>query len=225
MLICNIKCFFGGDIIINVYFCDALNIISINQHQLRFGGLSILLCSMPSLHVTPASEVLLYHTTKSKENSNKVLFLKDKVLDRKDVWLKWVFQSLIFADSWWPAWQLGLWLFSTLTSTSGTTSSSKDTRLARKCPRTSLQPRSSVDCKNKIYIWPQDCAAESKPFVLKRSLCAIVIYVQRFRSNNNQQHVCFQFSNEIVNSVKGFIGGRDKGFILWHSTVFTWHKS
>ena len=57
--------------------------------------------------------------------------------------LKVVFQSIIFPDSWWPAWQPGLWLFSTLTSTSGTMSSSRDTRLSRKCPeRTSVQPRS-----------------------------------------------------------------------------------
>ena len=79
---------------------------------------------------------------------------------------------------------------------------------------------SSLDRKNKIFSRSQfdrqDCATESKPFVLKRFLRAIVIYVQRFRSNNHSvwQNICFQFSNEIVNSVRGFIGGRDKGFIL-----------
>ena len=157
------------------------------------------------------------------------MFLKDKVLDPKDVWLKWVFQSLTFPDSWWPVWQPGLWLFSTLTSTSGTTSSSRDTRLSRQVSKNVSPTQAKCGLQEQdllqVSIWPQDCAAESKPFVLKRSLCAIVIYVQRFRSNNNQQHVCFQFSNEVVNSVKGFIGGRDKGFILWHSTVFTWQKS
>ena len=188
--------------------------------QLRCGALSIWLSSTLSLPATPASEVSLSRTTKSKEIWRKSHLWQKKQSYWSKNCLMWAFQSIVISDSWWLDWQPGPSSFSTLTSTSGTTSSSRDTRSSQKLDPDLLQ----------ISIGPQDiqdCATEPNPCVQCTCVWKGLCVQLSFTSKSFVAIITPCGSDSLFkwNSVRGFCGGRDKGFILWHWPVLTWQKS
>ena len=179
--------------------------------QLRCGALSIWLFSTLSLPATPASEVSLSRTTKSKEIWRKSHLWQKKQSYWSKNCLMWAFQSIVISDSWWLGWQPGPLSFSTLTSTSGTTSSSRDTNMCpqapRKRPRTFLQSRSSLD----LIMTPRHRTVQQDPnlytvHVFERSLRAIVIYVQKFCSNNHSAWQRFSFQMKFCERLQWWKG-------------------